>query len=214
MGRSRNHRGLILVLAVMGLGCAESASAGPPGTRAVTDTVETTGRAEIPVGRGGPLPEGFLEERRGGARIARKLAVGTLGGAVGGLWGSAAGAALASATCEPGEGGETFGCGFAALMGAVVLGPPGFAVGAAVGVSQVDPHDRFLAALAGSAAGLTAGIYLTLENAMLWPNLFAGPVLMATMTSEWFRDSPYRRLSLRLSPTPGRGVSAAASLRF
>ncbi len=90
----------------------------------------------------------------------------------------------------------------------------GYTVGAAVGVSRMDPHDRFIPVLGGSAAGLLAGVYLTAAKDTLWPALFACPVLTATMVSEWFRGPPEDSgLSLRLSPHPGRGFAVAA-LRF
>ena len=95
------------------------------------------------------------------------------------------------------------------------MGTPGYTVGAAVGVSRVDPHDRFIPALGGSAAGLIAGLFLTSAADILWPTLFAAPIVTATMMSEWTRNPPEDgRLSFGLSPTPGRGISAAAALRF
>ena len=88
-------------------------------------------------------------------------------------------------------------------------------VGVAEGVSGVDPHDRATAVLAGSALGMIPGYYLRDAEGFLWPALFAGPIVSATMISESSRDPPEdARLSFGLSPAPGRGVSAAASLRF
>ncbi len=154
--------------------------------------------------------ERMVDDRH--ARISGKLAAGTLGGVVGGLAGVVAGVAWGST--EDCAQGDTF-CGLAKVVGAILLGTPGYTVGAAVGVSRLDPHDRFISAMAGSAAGLIPGIYLTRAEGILWPTLLAGPIITATMMSEWSRDPPEDRgLSFGLSPTPGRGFSAVAALAF
>ncbi len=143
-------------------------------------------------------------------RVFRKLAAGALGGVVWGLGGSILGAGLAS-----GGGCEGDLCGAGAIAGIYLGGLIGYTVGAAVGVSRVDPHDRFIPVLGGSAAGLIAGFYLTGAADILWPTLFAAPIITATMMSEWTRDPPEDLgLSFGLSPTPGRGFSAAATLAF
>ena len=113
-------------------------------------------------------------------------------------------------------------CGLEAALAAAFLGATGYTLGAAVGVSRVErlPHDRFIPALGGSAAGLIAGAYLTAAKGTLWPTLFACPIALASepgqpAMSELTRNPPEdRRLSFGLSPTPGRGISAAAALRF
>ena len=88
MGRGGIMRGLILLLAVVGLGRAESAAAGPAGTQAVTDTVEA-GSEEFSAGEVRMLPKSFFAERakeRQGrmGRIVRKVGSGALGGVLGG----------------------------------------------------------------------------------------------------------------------------------
>ncbi len=149
------------------------------------------------------------EERS--VRIFRKLGAGAFGGVVWGLAGSILGAAVFASDggCE----GDL--CGLGIVAGIYLGGVIGYPVGAAVGVSRLDPHDRFISAMAGSAAGLIPGIYLTRAEGILWPTLFAAPIVTATMMSEWSRDPPEDAgISLRLSPTPGRGISAVAALRF
>ena len=106
--------------------------------------------------------------------------------------------------------GASRGCG-----NTVILGTAGYTVGAAVGVSRVDPHDQFIPVLGGSAAGLIAGFYLTSAAGILWPTLLAAPIVTATVVSEWTRAPPEDpRVSIALQPHPGRGFSAAAALRF
>ena len=155
------------------------------------------------------VPPGASEEDRG-ARVFRKLGGGVLGGVVWGFGGMVAGAALGSTeNCE----GDL--CGLGRAAGALLLGTAGYTVGAAIGVSRVDPHDQFIPALGGSAAGLIAGFYMTSAATILWPTLFAAPIITATMMSEWSRDPPEdQRLSIRLRPHPGGGMSAAATLAF
>ena len=167
-------------------------------------------------GRPRPVPVSVEVERREdrGARVFRKLGGGVLGGVVWGLGGMVAGAALGSSESCPG-GNEGDLCGLGRVAGALLFGTTGYTVGAAAGVSRVDPHDRFIPVLGGSAAGLIAGVYLTAAKDTLWPALFACPVLTATLASEWLRDPPEDGLlSFGLSPTPGRGFAAAAALRF
>ena len=134
-----------------------------------------------------------------------------------GLAGTAVGAALGDAAedCSAGDDRDDY-CGLGVAFGAVFLGTAGYTVGVAAGVSRVDPHDRFITALAGSAAGLTAGLLLGYAEDPLWPFVsFAGPIIAATAISELTRAPPgMSRLSFGLSPAPGRGVAAAASLRF
>ncbi|MCY3734765.1 MAG: hypothetical protein OXG13_00095 [Gemmatimonadaceae bacterium] len=168
-------------------------------------------------GEGRPRPAPVsVEVRREdrGARVFRKLGGGVLGGVVWGLGGMVAGAALGSSeSCPGGDEGDL--CGLGRVAGALLFGTTGYTVGAAAGVSRVDPHDRFIPVLGGSAAGLVAGFYLTGAAEILWPTLFAGPVAVATMVSEWSREPPEaQRISIALQPHPGGGMSTAATLRF
>ena len=95
--------------------------------------------------------EGTEEGRR---RIARKLGAGVWGGLGGGLFGTIGGTGLAAL-----GGGGTPGFGGGALVS--LGGLLGFAAGAAVGVSRVDPVDQLAGSLMGSLLGFGAGIGLT-----------------------------------------------------
>lgn len=122
-----------------------------------------------------------------GARIANKLAAGALLGSAGAfLLGS-----LGATGCSSGD---TF-CGVGVLLGMVI----GYPVATAVGVSMVDPHDRFLLSLGGSVGGLVVGSIIVPNNLALinslwelWP-LFVGSTVGATWASEWFRNPPKPR---------------------
>ena len=180
--------------------------AGPPSGETAIDSMGAAWKAEVESAVR-PL-QGPEDDRE--RRVFGKLAEGALGGVVWGLAGSILGAGLAS-----GGGCEGDLCGAGAGAGILGGGLIGSTVGAAVGVSRVDPHDQFIPALGGSVAGLIAGFYLTSAAGILWPTLFVAPIVTATVVSEWTRAPPEdARLSFGLSPTPGRGFSAAAVLRF
>ena len=172
---------------------------------------------------GGQGVVGQSESREGerSHRIARKLGAGALGGC---LVGSLVGVVAGSVAADEGEGDD--GILEMDALTTLFFGTMGYTVGAAVGVSWRDPQDGFVPTMAGSGAGLVAGAvmigrinlnaYASLNESLreLW-TLYALPVVFATFASEWSRDLPEdRRLSLGLSPTPGRGWSAAAALRF
>lgn len=133
-----------------------------------------------------------------GERIANKLAAGALLGSGGAfLLGS-----LGATGCSSGD---TF-CGVGVLLGMLIAYP----VGNAVGVSMVDPHDRFLLSLGGSIGGLVVGGIIGPNNLAqidslweLWP-FFVGPTVGATWASEWFRDPPEtRRFSKKMDDKAG-----------
>ena len=181
---------------------------GPPSGGTAIDSMGAARKAEVESAVR-PL-QGPEDDRE--PRVFEKLAAGAIGGVVWGFTGVLAGAAWASTEdCAQ----ENTLCGLGPVVGAVILGTAGYTVGAAVGVSRVDPHDQFIPVLGGSAAGLIAGLYLTSAAGILWPTLFAAPIVTATVVSEWTRAPPEdARLSFGLSPTPGRGFSAAATLAF
>ena len=122
-----------------------------------------------------------------GKRIANKLAAGALLGSGGAfLLGS-----LGATGCSSGD---TF-CGVGVLLGMVV----GYPVATVVGVSMIDPHDRFLLSLGESVGGLVMGSIIVPNNLALidslwelWP-LFVGSTVGATWASEWFRNPPNAR---------------------
>lgn len=150
-------------------------------------------------------------------RILRKLMVGTLGGGLGVA--SLPWIGLAWREKE---------CGVVCLPPySVFTVPVGYVMGITVGVSWIDPHDRFWPTLGGSAGGMVGGILLTAglvaggdsvdagPAAFAVCTVFVGPVIMATIMSEWSRDpSEGGRLSFGLSPAPERGWLAAAVLRL
>ena len=180
---------------------------GPPSGEAAMDR-KTVGGVKAALDSS-PSPD-FVEEGRGLAnRIVKKLGAGALGGILTGCGGTAVGFALAEE--DDGEDDIVDSRG----LTAVSLGAMGYVVGAAVGVSWPDPHDPFIAALGGSALGLGAGLWLTIAHPESWPTLFAGPIITATVLSEWFRDPPEdQRFSIGVWPHPRGGLSAAAALRF
>ena len=142
-------------------------------------------------------------------RISRKLAFGALWGVVPSYF---SGMFLTLATGNT----EGFGAGLV-LQFTVALGYP---LGVAAGVSRVDPHDRFIHALAGSGVGLLANFYIPIPyqfSAFDWDviwNWFVCPLVGATIASELGRDpTESRRFSIDVVPSPG-ALSAAATLRF
>ena len=191
------------------------AMGGPASADAAPDSVEAESKPDAPPGGSRLLPESFFAERakeRQGrmGRIVRKVGSGALGGVLVGLGGIAAGAALGAEDCGSSDGDDPW-CGVGSILGALLFGTTGYTVGAAIGVSRVDPHDRFILALAGSAAGAVAGGAMVGDPFRVeswgefWP-LFPAPVAFATLVSELTR-SPHEdlRRSLRPSPHPGRG---------
>lgn len=108
----------------------------------IIGTVQTASSAET---------EGTEERRR---RITRKLGAGVWGGLLGSLFGTIGGAGLV------GLGGGTAD-GIGADVPIRLGGLLGFAAGAAVGVSRVDPVDQLAGSLMGSLLGFGAGIGLT-----------------------------------------------------
>ena len=153
-----------------------------------------------------------------GKRVAIKLASGAFKGVAAGLVGGIILLGIAVESQREAEPGTDPSAAYA-IEGAVAA-ISGFCigntVGSAVGVSKVDPHDRFIMSLGGSVVGLIGGIGLAyVSGGALWPSLFVGPVVGATVMSELWRKSPKaRRFSVGLIPNPKKGLSAVATLRF
>ena len=147
----------------------------------------------------------------GGARIAKKLAGGVLGGFLFGMAGGTAAAAITDCKKD-----ETF----CELGNFVTGGWYGYVVGVSVGMSSFDPYDQFKFSLAGSLIGGAASLVVfkkveddTTEE--IWPVLFISPLVGAAIMSEFFRKLPEnRRVSIGLLPGPKGRVSAVATLRF
>ena len=103
----------------------------------------------------------------------------------------------------------------AAEESAIILVSISYSLGTAIGVSKIDPHDRFIASLGGSVVGLIGGIGLTSISEVLFPSLLVGPIIGATIMSERSRKPPQaRRISVDLIPDPRGRLSAIATLRF
>ncbi|MCE2448057.1 MAG: hypothetical protein J4F35_06630 [Candidatus Latescibacteria bacterium] len=160
-----------------------------------------------------------MDDMRTNKRIGNKLIAGTFVGGMAIFGGVAVGAILAPAEECPSRDGDDPYCGLAPLATGVLIGSISYPVGTAVGVSRVDPYDRFIASLGGSVVGLIGGIGLTSASpSVLWPSLFIGPVVGATVISELWRkppqDSQNSRVSFGLSPIPNGGLSAVTALHF
>ena len=147
-----------------------------------------------------------------GRRIVKKLAAGALAGIVPNY---ALGIILTGTGAAEGVGAVLF------IDGIVFFGYP---IGAAIGVSWVDPCDRFILSLAGSLVGCAASLYIPRKRVyqfraygqwdVIW-NWFVGPLVGATIASELLREPlESRRLSVGLGPSPRGHLSAVAKLRF
>ena len=183
-----------------------------------------------------PVQAGSMDDMDPDKRVAQKLTYGALWGAGGGAVGAAMGFALGSledcSLCDrDGHDGCDF-CGLGPIVGSLFIGSCGYSIGTAVGVSRADPHDLFGASLIGSVVGFIGGIWLVSasESELLFPSLFIGPIVGATLASEWSRSlnpsnkklplfmnlvpDPRGRVSVGLVPNPKGGLSAIATLRF
>ena len=151
-------------------------------------------------------------------RVAIKLASGAFTGVFAGLVGGVILLGMAVESQPEAEPGTDPSAAYA--IGGAVAATSGFCigntVGSAVGVSKVDPHDRFIISLGGSVVGLIGGIGLTyVSGGALWPSLFVSPAVGATVMSElWGKPPEARRFSVDLIPNPKKGLSAIATLRF
>ena len=135
------------------------------------------------------------DAKGGGKRIAFKLVSGTLSGigvSFGGLF-------LSSGMRVRGWD--------STITWSVLIGYP---VGSAIGVSLVDPHDRFIHSLIGSLLGVGVTALAASEI-----NFLVFPPICATLASEMFRKPPEaRRFSIGLVPNSTGHLSAVAALRF
>ena len=142
-----------------------------------------------------------------GKRLAVKWGAGTLGGILFAGMGLVIGSGMDGHSCDDDfEAGAPFCIPDGAILGMLI----GYGAGTAVGVSMWDPHDRFIYSLVGGLLGISAGLALKSPELM-----FVSPLPMAILASELSR-SPLeaRRISVGIVPTPKRGLSAVATLRF
>ena len=192
---------------------------GPPSGEAAIDRGRASSKSRP---RREHLPVRMTGREDEGARVFRKLGMGVLGGVFGAYAGLSVGGILGAGQCSGEE--EPFCLPDSAVLGGVA----GLAFGTAAGVSLSDPRSRYVPTLGGSVAalggicGAMAGYHTRSGDLGPWESwepyavaMFGTPVVLATLASEWFRDPPEDRLlSFGLSPTPGRGFSATAALRF
>ncbi|MDE2724578.1 MAG: hypothetical protein OXI59_14490 [Gemmatimonadota bacterium] len=129
------------------------------------------------------------------SRIIKKLFGGALGGALFGVLVGSVGGKMS-------EGG-----GIGALIAWVGIGN---VIGAPIGVSWNDPHDKFIFTMAGSLIG--AGVGQALAD---YYTFFTGPVIGSLIMSELFRYKiKVRRFSVGLAPDREGNLLAVATLRF
>lgn len=107
-------------------------------------------------------------------------------------------------------------------VGAFIGASTGWALGVPIGVSMLEPNDRFIHTLGGSLGGfVTCGLFTMVSGGTLWPSMIVAPVIFATLASEWSRHAELsrkprkgRRFSVGLAPNRRGGLSAVATLRF
>ena len=176
------------------------------------------------------IVEGKEEQAKAGRRISRKLLGGSILGAMCATMGYGLGGAVDNHNCGDDDEDEIFCIEEGAVLGMFI----GFAVGPAIGVSAMDPYDRFKYSLAGSLTGALLGReivnafitqrLITLRNLFLYPIIIHGSSLaLATLGSEWSRNRPKDRSSkryqaygflIRLAPDLTKGFLAEVTLRF
>ena len=156
------------------------------------------------------------KKENGLERIAKKLGGGVLVGGLSILAGVAVGERIAWVTCDnPDAYNDGFrGCtGDGVIPGALV----GYTIGVPIGMHWADRHDRFIYSFAGSMIGSAAGVLMCSNSREdeLWPFLIIGPLVGATIMSEFSRKLPKdSRFSIGLAPDRNGNVSAIATLRF
>ena len=151
-----------------------------------------------------------VRKENGNSRMTKKLGCGALVGFLSGIVGT--GVAAAMGDCRS----KDPGCFFAPLA---IGGGIGWVVGAPIGVSLCDPHDRFTYSLAGSLMGSTVSLAVLKvdeETAQkLWPALVISPLIGAAIMSELFRKPPENhRVTIGLLPGPKGRLATVATLRF
>ncbi len=85
-------------------------------------------------------------------------------------------------------------------VGAFIGASTGWVLGTPIGVSMLEPNDRFIHTLGGSLGGLVTSGWLTIMSAgTLWPSMIVAPVIFATLASEWSRHAELSRNPLEAS---------------
>ena len=119
--------------------------------------------------------------------MVAKLCAGAGAGVAVGV--AAAGLVFISAEVDPPEGELV---GFAVAASAAIFGGIGYVIGVPVGVSKVDPHDRFIASLAGSLIGGGVGFMATIRQYHSWPSPFDLPARRGRYDVRAYTRRPYR----------------------
>lgn len=169
------------------------------------------------------------EDRSGGTRrVSGKLLRGLVGGYVFLLAGTLIGAGIDGyyGKCRglfpTNEQHDSENGKLCADVGAFIGASTGWVLGTPIGVSMLEPNDRFIHTLGGSLGGLVTSGWLTIMSAgTLWPSMVVAPVIFATLASEWSRHAELSRrplepprFSLGLAPDRRGGLSAVSTLRF
>ncbi len=82
-------------------------------------------------------------------------------------------------------------------IGVLVGGSTGWVFGAPIGVSMVEPNDRFIHTLGGSLGGVIAcGLLTLVSDGKLAPSLIVAPIVFSTVASEWSRNGELSPKSL------------------
>ena len=205
------------VRAVNAVGAGDSARGTATPGRA-PDPVQHLRRAAAENGQvleAGQIDSSRMDNEGAGKRVAQKLMSGTLVGSFGAIMGGFATyslGVLGDQDCEWED--DPFLNVCDAHLRAFTLGALGYTVGGAIGVHRVDPYDRFIPTLAGSASGFIAGLFVGIGVGNPLP-LLLGPPVLSAIASEWWRKPPEpRRFSVGLVPDRRGRLSAVATLRF
>ena len=153
-----------------------------------------------------------------GKRLTLKLSAGITYGFTGALLGGILGGVSVQYLFGDNCSGDQS-CGLAAVVGAGIGWLTGYSVGTAIGVSSVDPDDRFFACLAGSLVGLRIGSSMLPKDwsHSFWGTLpfYFGSTVGSSIASELFRKRPEsRQFSIGLAPSSRGSFFAAATLQF
>ena len=158
-----------------------------------------------------------LEVLRRGGRTVRKILVGGVVGGINGLAFGAVGAVIGAGLENCGTDDEDEFCPVGGIVvGGAIGGIIGYPLGSALGVYAVgNKTGSFPATLGGSFLGLLLGLGATIvSDGSLWPLLFVGPPIGATIGFNMTAAERWEKVSLPLrvglSPTGG----ARVALRF
>ncbi len=110
-------------------------------------------------------------------------------------------------------------------VGAFIGASTGWVLGTPIGVSMLEPNDRFIHTLGGSLGGLvTSGLLTIMSAGTLWPSMVVAPVIFSTLASEWSRHaelsrnpleaSEGRRFFIGLVPDPRGNLTTVVTLWF